>query len=52
MWHILKNNDSRLVAAVLGNLKETLSEPYQAFLNRNSDEVWVPELDYYIQLVK
>ncbi|CAG9771045.1 unnamed protein product [Ceutorhynchus assimilis] len=42
----------KLVAAVLGNLKETLSEPYQAFLNRNSDEVWAPELDYYIQLVK
>lgn len=42
----------RLVAAVLGSLKETLSEPYQIFLKRGADEVWVPELDYYIQLVK
>ncbi|XP_076272073.1 mediator complex subunit 23 isoform X2 [Rhynchophorus ferrugineus] len=42
----------RLIAAVLGNLKETLSEPYQAFLNKNSDDIWIPELDYYIQLVE
>nr|CAI5826619.1 unnamed protein product [Callosobruchus analis] len=42
----------RLVAAVLGNLKETLSEPYQAFLTRPPDDVWLPELDYYIQVVK
>ncbi|KAL3284506.1 hypothetical protein HHI36_018665 [Cryptolaemus montrouzieri] len=42
----------RLVAAVLGTLKETLSEPYQLFLKRGPDEVWLPELDYYIQLVK
>ncbi|XP_065161273.1 mediator of RNA polymerase II transcription subunit 23 [Atheta coriaria] len=40
----------RLVAAVLGALKETLSEPYQVYLAR--DDVWIPELDYYIQLVK
>nr|CAI5826621.1 unnamed protein product [Callosobruchus analis] len=31
----------RLVAAVLGNLKETLSEPYQAFLTRPPDDVWL-----------
>ncbi|KAJ8970204.1 hypothetical protein NQ314_001351 [Rhamnusium bicolor] len=42
----------RLVASVLGNLKETLSEPYQTFLGSAPDEVWVPELDYYIQLVR
>lgn len=42
----------KLVAAVLGNLKETLSEPYQAFLGRAPDEVWVPDLDYYVQLVR
>lgn len=42
----------RLVAAVLGNLKETLSDPYQLFLTRPPEEVWVPELDYYVQLVK
>ncbi|XP_044767025.1 mediator of RNA polymerase II transcription subunit 23 [Coccinella septempunctata] len=42
----------RLVAAVLGSLKETLSEPYQIFLKRGAEEVWVPELDYYIQLVR
>lgn len=42
----------RLVAAVLGNLKEILSEPYQNYLGRSADEVWIPELDYYVQLVK
>nr|XP_023028639.1 mediator of RNA polymerase II transcription subunit 23 [Leptinotarsa decemlineata] len=42
----------RLVAAVLGSLKETLSEPYQAFLARSPDEVWLPELDYYVQVVR
>lgn len=42
----------RLVAAVLGNLKDTLSEPYQAFLTRPPEETWIPELDYYIQVVK
>lgn len=42
----------RLVGAVLGSLKDTtLSEQYQMYLNRN-DEVWVPELDYYLQLIK
>ncbi|XP_017776006.1 PREDICTED: mediator of RNA polymerase II transcription subunit 23 [Nicrophorus vespilloides] len=40
----------RLVGAVLGSLKDTLSEPYQVYLAR--DDVWIPELDYYIQLVK
>lgn len=42
----------RLVAAVLGSLKDTLSEPYQAFLKTNAEEIWVPELDYYIQLIR
>lgn len=42
----------RLVAAVLGSLKESLSEPYQLFLSRPIEDVWVPELDYYVQLVK
>ncbi|XP_018325242.1 mediator of RNA polymerase II transcription subunit 23 [Agrilus planipennis] len=42
----------RLVAAVLGNLKSALSEPYQMYLTRSPEEVWLPELDYYVQLVK
>ncbi|CAH0547626.1 unnamed protein product [Brassicogethes aeneus] len=42
----------RLVAAVLGNHKETLSAQYQAFLLRPIDELWIPELDYYIQQVR
>ncbi|KAJ8925039.1 hypothetical protein NQ315_001210 [Exocentrus adspersus] len=42
----------KLVAVVLGTLKDTLSEPYQAFLGRSAEEVWVPELDYYMQLVR
>ncbi|CAG9857627.1 unnamed protein product [Phyllotreta striolata] len=42
----------KLVAAVLGSLKETLSEPYQAFLKMNAEEIWVPELDYYIQVIR
>lgn len=41
-----------MVAAVLGNLKDTLSEPYQAFLTRPPEESWIPELDYYIQVVR
>lgn len=45
----LKRN---LVAAVLGSLRETLSEPYQNYLGRTVEEVWKPELDYYMQLVK
>ncbi|EFA00475.1 mediator of RNA polymerase II transcription subunit 23 [Tribolium castaneum] len=42
----------RLVAAVLGTLKDSLSEPYQLYLGRAADEMWTPELDYYIQVVK
>ncbi|CAH1171324.1 unnamed protein product [Phaedon cochleariae] len=42
----------RLVAAVLGNLKDTLSEPYQAYLARSPEEVWQPELDYYVQVIR
>ncbi|XP_056641984.1 mediator of RNA polymerase II transcription subunit 23 isoform X1 [Diorhabda carinulata] len=42
----------KLVAAVLGSLKETLSEPYQAFLKTSAEEIWLPELDYYIQMIK
>lgn len=36
----------------MGNLKETLSEPYQGFLTRPQEETWIPELDYYMQVVK
>nr|CAD7567473.1 unnamed protein product [Timema californicum] len=49
----------RLVAAVLGSLRDirapgwSLSEPYQNYMQRQTDETtWVPELDYYIKLVK
>lgn len=42
----------RLVAAVLANLKETLSEPYQLYLSRSPEEIWIPELDYYVKMVK
>lgn len=42
----------RLVAAVLGNLKSNLSEQYQLYLARSPEEVWVPELDYYMQLIR
>lgn len=40
----------RLVGAILGTLKETLTQPYQLYLSR--DDVWVPDLEYYIRLVK
>lgn len=42
----------RLVAAVLGNLKTCLSDKYQLYLTRSSEEIWIPELDYYMQLIK
>lgn len=42
----------RLVAAVLANLKDTLSEPYQMYLNKIPEEIWTPELDYYVKLVR
>ncbi|KAB0793141.1 hypothetical protein PPYR_12761 [Photinus pyralis] len=42
----------RLVAAVLGNLKSNLTEPYQLYLTRSPEEVWIPELDYYMQLMR
>lgn len=50
----------RLVSAVLGSLREirapgwALSEAYQMYMTRSSDDVvtWMPELDYYIRLVK
>ena len=49
----------RLVSAVLGSFRETrapgwaLSDAYQQFMQRPPDDVsWVPELDYYIRLVR
>ncbi|XP_063986050.1 mediator of RNA polymerase II transcription subunit 23 [Diachasmimorpha longicaudata] len=50
----------RLVAAVLGSLREirapgwALSEPFLHYMSRVPDEAvsWVPELDYYIRLVR
>ncbi|KDR22950.1 mediator of RNA polymerase II transcription subunit 23 isoform X2 [Zootermopsis nevadensis] len=49
----------RLVAAVLGSLRDirapgwSLSEPYQTYMQRQTDETtWVPELDYYVRLVR
>lgn len=50
----------RLVTAVFGSLKEirapgwALSEAYQMYMTRSIDEViaWMPELDYYIRLVR
>lgn len=48
------------MAAVLGSLKEirapgwALSEAYQMYMTRSTDDVvtWMPELDYYIRLVR
>ncbi|XP_066992222.1 mediator of RNA polymerase II transcription subunit 23 isoform X2 [Anabrus simplex] len=53
----------RLVSAVLGSLRDirppgwSLSEPYQNYMQRQADRQtdetsWVPELDYYIRLVR
>ncbi|XP_034947212.1 mediator of RNA polymerase II transcription subunit 23 [Chelonus insularis] len=50
----------RLVAAVLGSLREirppawALTEPFLVYMSRTGDEAitWVPELDYYIRLVR
>ncbi|XP_063241500.1 mediator of RNA polymerase II transcription subunit 23 [Bacillus rossius redtenbacheri] len=49
----------RLVAAVLGSLRDirppgwSLSEAYQTYMQRQSDEVsWIPDLDYYVRLVR
>jgi len=49
----------RLVAAVLGSLRDirapgwSLSEPYQTYMQRQTEETnWVPELDYYVRLVR
>lgn len=48
----------RLVSAVLSSLCDirpagwALSEPYLAYMQRQTDKVWVPELDYYVRLVR
>lgn len=49
----------RLVAAILGALKDvhppgwSLSEEYIKYMAGNSDEIsWVPDLDYYIKLIR
>nr|XP_022905695.1 mediator of RNA polymerase II transcription subunit 23 isoform X1 [Onthophagus taurus] len=42
----------KLVAAVLGAYKEILSEQYQLYLNTPADEIWEPNLDYFVKLVK
>lgn len=49
----------RLVSAVLGSLKEirapnwALSEAYQLYMSRqNDDNFWMPDMDYYLRLVK
>ncbi|KAH0534921.1 mediator of RNA polymerase II transcription subunit 23 [Cotesia glomerata] len=50
----------RLVAAVLGSLREiraptwALSEQFLQYMTRATDETitWIPELDYYIRLVR
>ncbi|XP_046734323.1 mediator of RNA polymerase II transcription subunit 23 [Diprion similis] len=50
----------RLVSAVLGSLCEirapnwALSEAYQLYMTRSPDDAvnWVPELDYYVRLVR
>lgn len=47
----------RLVSAVLSSLCDirpsgwALSEPYMAYMIR-PDKTWVPELDYYVRLVR
>lgn len=47
------------MAAVLGSLREirppnwALSEAYQIYMSRpNDDSFWVPDMDYYLRLVK
>lgn len=49
----------RLVAAILGALKDirpagwSLSEAYIQYMSGTSDEVsWLPDLDYYIKLIR
>lgn len=42
----------RLVAAILANVKDYLTEPYQQYLTHATEDIWVPELDYYMKLVK
>ncbi|KAJ4431363.1 Mediator of RNA polymerase II transcription subunit 23 [Periplaneta americana] len=48
----------RLVAAVLGSLRDirapgwSLSEPYQTYMRQTDETNWIPELDYYVRLVR
>lgn len=47
----------KLVLAILGNLDDnmrgfSLSEPYSKYMQQNDSEKWIPELDYYINLIQ
>ncbi|GJQ71180.1 putative mediator of RNA polymerase II transcription subunit [Trypoxylus dichotomus] len=42
----------KLVAAVLGSLKDILSNQYKTYLSQIDFEPWTPTLDYYIHMVQ
>ncbi|KAH1002628.1 hypothetical protein HUJ04_008697 [Dendroctonus ponderosae] len=46
------NLKRRLVSSLLSSLLTSFTEPYQQYLKTNSDDLWVPELDYYMQLTR